>query len=99
MPLLASLALACVTARNRKCLPSGRNTGQRWRSYFDLSITVIALGVPPVAVTFEIVLWMLGEKMMVPSAFQLPPRPMGAEHTSVGDPPSIDTVLSLPPAK
>src|SRR5215472_4241873 len=99
MLVLVSFTLVCVTARYRKCLPSGRNNGQRWLSCFDLSITVIGVGVPPVAATFEIVLWKSGEKIIVPSAFQLPPRPMGAEHTSVGDPPSMDTVLSLPPAK
>jgi len=36
---------------------------------------------------------------MVPSAFQVAPRPLGASHTSEGVPPSTATVFSLPPAK
>ena len=36
---------------------------------------------------------------MVPSAFQVPPLPVGASQISDGRPPSDETVLSLPPAK
>lgn len=38
--------LPWVTAKYKKCLPSGRKYGHRWLSCFEASITVTCLGVP-----------------------------------------------------
>src|SRR5579872_6042688 len=99
MPLLGSRGLLCVIARYKKCRPSGRKRGQRWLSCFDLSSTVTTRGVPPELGTWKRPLSNVGANRIVPSAFQVPPRPSGASHTTVADPPSAGTVLSLPPEK
>src|SRR5688572_2584912 len=40
-----------------------------------------------------------GAKTITLSRFQLPPRPAGASHSTVGGPPPISTFLSFPAAK
>jgi len=42
------------TARYKKCLPYGRNTGQRYEEYLDVSTFINSRGWPPLAETAEI---------------------------------------------
>src|SRR6266850_7720359 len=89
-----------LSAKKRKCRPSGRNTGQRWLdSERDESSLVISTGSPPEADKRNIPLNTLGEKRIVPSAFQAPPRPLGASASTSTNPPERSAFLSFPFAK
>src|SRR5262249_36100198 len=56
-------------------------------------------GVPPAADTFERDPLKVGEKTIVSSRFQLPPRPSGASQITCDGPPAASIFLSLPSAK
>src|SRR5579872_6166132 len=85
---------------NRKWRPSGRNHGQRWLvSLRAVSIFVISRGVPPSAETARRGPLGPGEKRIIPSEFQLPPRPSAAGQMVCTGPPCASTLFSLAPAK
>src|SRR5258708_39206423 len=81
---------AKLAARYRKCRPSGRKTGQRWLdSKRAGSGLVISTGVPPADEVRNIPAKKFGTNRMVPSRFQVPPRPCGASHNTCADPPGV----------
>src|SRR5712692_3919977 len=77
------------------------NTGQRWLvSKRDASSLVISTGEPPKEDTRNNpVLSESGVNTITPSRFHVPPRPLGASHSTWGCPPDTSTFLSLPSAK
>src|SRR6516225_1062677 len=91
-------------ARYKKCLPSGRNTGQRWLCSPRLvSGSLIRVVAPPDADTRyrprpgpSVA---SGVKTITPSLFQVPPRPEGASQSVCTEPPATSSFFSFPSAK
>src|SRR6266481_215956 len=95
-----SVEVKTLPARKRKCRPSGRKYGQRCEiSFFDTSSVVTGTDTPPEAETRWMGELTLGAKRMVPSRFQVPPRPSAASQSVRAGPPEGSMILSLPPAK
>src|SRR5262249_1904768 len=65
----------------------------------DTSGLVTSGGVPPVDETRYSPPFPSGEKRIVPSRFQVPPRPLGASHSTCADFAETSTFLSFPLAK
>src|SRR5580693_5634636 len=87
-------------AKKRKCLLSGKNCGQRWLLSFSVPLSVVTCwGVPPDAAMRKTGLDTLGVKRIVPSAPQVPPRPIAISQRARGGPPDTSNRFSLPLAK
>src|SRR6267378_2851282 len=98
-PVCATKVPLLATPKRARSI-CGRNTGQRWLdSKRDASSLVISMGVPPEDDNRYIPVNTLGEKRIVPSAFQVPPRPLGASPNTCTSPPERSAFLSFPLAK
>lgn len=95
--MTAYVSLEFVRERNRKWLPSGRNTGNVCATSCRFeSKVVMDSGRPPAAETrFKTP----SVKMMMPSRFQLPPNPPATSQITCAGPPLRSTFLSLPDVK
>src|SRR5262245_12969027 len=81
-----------------KCLPSGKNAGQRCASSFVVvSRVVTGAGSPPFALTRNSGERSSGENKIVPSVLHAPPYIDGASAISSILPLERSTVLSFPP--
>src|SRR5579864_2626789 len=85
-------------AKYRKCVPSGRENGQRWEVW-DSSSLVSEVGEPPLALTCIKAAVGAGENTITPLGTHAPPRPSRASQTTWAALPSISIVFNLFPAK
>ena len=84
---------------NRKCFPSGRNSGQPAPSVPD-SLSwpnTTGCGLPPAAGTRHNGSAERPSNRITPSELQLPSAPFGASQIVVGGPPAMSTFFSTPP--
>src|SRR5271154_4486102 len=97
MPPVPTTALC---AKKRKCLLSGNHCGHRWLLSFSDPLSVVTCwGVPPDAEIRKTGLDTFGVKRIVPSAPQVPPRPIAILQRARGGPPDTSIRFSLPLAK
>src|SRR5271154_3699754 len=97
MPPVPTTALC---AKKRKCLLSGNHCGHRWLLSFSDPLSVVTCwGVPPDAEIRKTGLDTFGVKRIVPSAPQVPPRPIATSQRARGGLPDTSIRLSLPLAK
>jgi hypothetical protein len=68
-------------------------------SFFDASSLVSAAGAPPAAGTLQRLPLKFGAKTIVPSRFQLPPRPSTASQIVSAGPPEASIFFNFPLAK
>ena len=89
-----------LRAQYKKCLPSGRNEGQRWLfSARDGSNFDAGSEVPPAADTRNSDCVADGVNTITPSGLHEPPRPLTASHTFWGGPPLALILFTLPGMK
>src|SRR5262249_33023657 len=96
--LATSNADKAVCTVNSTALPPGKTCGQRC-VISPCASSVTGMGVPPLEGIRDRPLWALSAAMMFPSSPQLPPRPVGALHNVMVEPPSTEIFLNAPPLK
>src|ERR1700722_12406439 len=99
---LAATLPATSPPKYRKCLPSGKNVGQRFVvSPREVSGVDMRVGVPPVADTRYNPSSNppLGVKTITPSLFHVPPRPEAASQIVCTGPPATLSFFNFPSAK
>src|ERR1700674_5474296 len=97
--MLSALAVPDVVETvNSTALPPGRICGHMcWNSPRCKSVT--GVGGPPAEGIRDKTPLVLSAAMMLPSSPQLPPRPAGALHKVIAEPPSTEIFCSFPVVK
>src|ERR1700747_2735498 len=86
-------------AKYRKCLPSGKNAGQRCEVYTDASSLVSGAGKPPLALICSNGAIGEGENTITPLELHAPPRPSWASQSACAVVAFNSIIFIFPPAK